>query len=948
MSDDLKTLAQNREVLLLAEAAAWLHDYRKCSEEQLQVQAANRSPTAQGLPRNALTNHFNSFATLSVSFPSAVETLLDLLNEWKGKSQDSQASLLLQYISRCHNTAHFDKQEPDGSGKQNYPGIKISTAFGFETAVGANLTSKLWGLPWNKLSTYSVTARANLRSGLGDLFSTVGADTRRPINEIGLWDWGLLVGALYKSALAGALLGFQPQADALRWRLLSVRLDGLAYFAESHRLPDLLARRKLLGDTLDKIQELLEVTYPLGTEVYRDEDGSVFVVPGYDPGTCKLDVLALTGKGRTLQQIILDQVEQVMEGEILPEIKVDERPWWGQDPQRQGDDELPLIAEHLRLAAMHPDQHWVERQWQGRSDDVCTVCGLRPQGPSLKSHERGVCDTCEQRRDDRSETWTAQNADTTIWTDEVADTNGWLALVVGRFDLTHWLDGNLVQTLTVVDLASAPGKTARDIAKNASFARIRRVWQTTQEFWQDIQESLNANLTDDRRRLLLWLDQAPDLGRYHTYELEVGGTILSLVWHPPTDGQTGHFISADNLGYTARQLGAEKEIYTSPAAAAIYVEDYLRKHFVAGGQSPVLHNPEATGTGRMNLIPGRFIIRLEYQEAKYATAIPILAEPRNFMALVPADKALDVIQAIKQKYEREMGKVRNRLPLHLGVVYFHRRTPLHAALDAGRRMLDFVPAADGGWTVTEVADSAKDAAPDHLQDAQFACWRQVTLQREARTITWRVPLRMGDGATEDAWYPYVFLETEPLDRDRRFQAPNPWSGDDGWLVHAGDLKTGDVVYFVPATFDFEYLDATARRFEVSYADGRRRGADRVQRPYLLDDLERVEDVWKTLDEGLSTSQIKGLATLIETKRVDWEKPKGDRALALPGDDPFRRLCRDALANAGWRWTKWKDFASERRKRLVRAAINGLLSDALELYLTIAKKGGEKTKDKEAD
>jgi len=34
-----------------------------------------------------------------------------------------------------------------------------------------------------------------------------------------------------------------------------------------------------------------------------------------------------------------------------------------------------------------------------------------------------------------------------------------------------------------------------------------------------------------------------------------------------------------------------------------------------------------------------------------------------------------------------MGKVRNRLPLHLGVVYAHRRTPLRAVLGAGKRML---------------------------------------------------------------------------------------------------------------------------------------------------------------------------------------------------------------------------------------------------------------------
>ena len=43
-----------------------------------------------------------------------------------------------------------------------------------------------------------------------------------------------------------------------------------------------------------------------------------------------------------------------------------------------------------------------------------------------------------------------------------------------------------------------------------------------------------------------------------------------------------------------------------------------------------------------------------------------------------------------------MGKVRNRLPLTLGVVYGGRRTPLASLLDAGRRMLRHPARTDAG------------------------------------------------------------------------------------------------------------------------------------------------------------------------------------------------------------------------------------------------------------
>lgn len=39
--NSLQILAQHRDALLLAEAIGWLHDYRKCSDEHLKVQAAN-------------------------------------------------------------------------------------------------------------------------------------------------------------------------------------------------------------------------------------------------------------------------------------------------------------------------------------------------------------------------------------------------------------------------------------------------------------------------------------------------------------------------------------------------------------------------------------------------------------------------------------------------------------------------------------------------------------------------------------------------------------------------------------------------------------------------------------------------------------------------------------------------------------------------------------------
>lgn len=267
----LDTLVKHREAILLAEAIGWLHDYRKCSDEQLKVQAANLS-NQQGLDRNEITNHFSALTNTNLALIGDVCLFPQLLHRQQGANCNS----LPGYLSRCHNTAHFDKQEPAG-GEQDYPGVQISSPFGFEQAVPNDLTNQLWNLPWTTLSNYSVSDRANVVEKVSELFTQVGADTRRPINEIRLWDWGTLVGTLYKAAIAGALLSGQtPQAIDLRWRLLSIRVNGLDYITNVARLPDLLSRQEVLSDSLNKVRHLLEEEYPLGNEVYRDENGSLF------------------------------------------------------------------------------------------------------------------------------------------------------------------------------------------------------------------------------------------------------------------------------------------------------------------------------------------------------------------------------------------------------------------------------------------------------------------------------------------------------------------------------------------------------------------------------------------------------------------------------------------------------------------------------------------------
>ena len=867
--------------------------------------------------------------------------------------------------------------------------LRKATAFGYESVLDwkswteqrKHIIDKILA-EWEDaeiLACHTRTLFIPLRDALGD--------TQRPINEITLWDYSDSIAALFKASVSqAALLKQTPTPATMRWRLLSIRLDATDFLFHVQNVADLVARKRLLDTSYGLIEHLFAVEFPIGSPVYQDENGIVFVIPelpGYEDIKLKQEFESLVYKALKEPNVLETLTETIfLHGaeDIRPIVQI--------TPPRRGK-KLNLVEALSKPSTNAPEPRNVKIWWADRTEEKCSVCGLRPEGyvePGLppfvteqKARERHLCGVCLARRGRRSEEWATQEPDSTIWVGEVADINARIALIVGRFALDDWLSGKLVRSMTI-----GTDEFGNWLAKPPTFARIHRIWRTTFEFWQESLAQIRDSLTDDRRRLRLYLDSPPDLGSYHVYELDLGVTSVGVVWVPPKEKQQGYLLSVENLGYIAKQLG-EKDFYQDPDLAAISVEEHIQKQLP---WDAVLQNPEAHAEARSkNLMKGHKIINVDYQDVSYATIIPILAEPRTFMALVPADKAVDVVQAIRTKYEREMGKVRNRLPLHLGVVFADAHTPLRAILDAGQRMLTLSfskkqpngktsAEQTKGWVVSKVKRfgepnqtnekrgwkalsllKRKDLTEAKKGNDHFRAIYAVALKHHTfeQCITWYVPAVMGDGSTEDNWYPYVFWEqdkdgnTDPgsatIQRKRYYQAPNPFKLDAhgkpqlGWLVHAGELEPGDKVYFTPATLDFQWLDGSASRFEIAYdgESGLRRGS--LHRPYLLDELDDLQKCWQLLagDKRLTNTQIHQVRDLIEAKRREWFPENPQDSLK---DATFRQFCRDVLKNAEW----GEAPSSTDIKRLTNWAVSGVLTDAVELFAQILKRkapeGGE--------
>ncbi len=1000
----LKALADNRKNILLAELAAWLHDWHK----SIDMAVASHWKKSLYVDKEKITQWQKRGKCLKPgNFASVLDDNLQVCNEairikeiietGREPSKASKSPLnIVQLLGYCHGKAHMEK-ELEEKENEKLSTDWISSPFGGEFTQPEGFLEGLLKIS-KTVQTFIANPNTNdIRKrtiqSIKNIFVRAWGDTRRPINEVTLWDWSSIVAALYKAEIARCVLtGKQRNPKNVQWRLLSIRTDGLGYLLSSHSIPDLLARKGLLEDAFDKVQILLEEVYPLGLEVYRDENGAVFVVPDIS------DLLDYVGELKEVMDYIhkpcvIRNVSQPLPLRELIKIcfksgTVEDDPGLSIDfelsldiklsKEWDGQNKLPPIGEILsKPPQIAPDRNDLEKIsgiWEDdHREEICSVCGLRPQGWGAddrnyhycrKHHKKGnkytvrcqtckaisrrVCYVCMQRRSFRSREW-VKNLNTTIWMDEVADQNGRVALIVGKFDLTHWIDGTLVRSLAVRTPNDQNGHTTDEVAKNPSFARLRRIWETTKNFWEKILDNAKENIKVDRR---LYLDveiESGELGPYHAYEIILKGVKIPVLWDP--DG--GRLWIIDNLLYLSNRwnIDAKDRSFNEIKNEFGRLKDGTLKIYDPGGYGK---EGRQVATARVKGV--------EEDSTYYSQVISILTEPQVFMILVPANKSMEIVKEIKTKYEREMGKVRNRLPLHLGVVFAHRMMPLRAILDAGKRMLEreskgeiwvvkyrktfgqpndpkesrglrlleYVKRSD---LIRENEDPENCKNPKNYKDYanQFRmihCVKLESEKRKGKQLIWYIPALMGDGQTEDNWYPYVFLAScdKPTERQRYYETENPWNSAHKWVVHAGDLNLGDKVYFTPATFDFIFLESNVKRHDVAYDGDGRRITDR-RKPYLLDEVEDLKKAWNILSENLTSSQIHQMIDLIETARENWfGYGEGDMWEMSSKDETFKGFCKSVIVNA-----EWEREPNEREiNDLTNWAVSGLLTDAFTL------------------
>lgn len=853
---------------------------------------------------------------------------------------------------------------------------------------------------------------------LEEHFRQILGDTQRGLNDVTVWDIGHSGMAFLKAgiwSLAGrASLSHDDLADWTspnypRWRLWRVGLNGLDFLAGAVSVADLRVRQRKLRDYLDRVRYFAEEVFPVATEVYRDENGGIYVFPDWDRKSSELDTFE-----RIYGFVFQDKPWSQKAGEIkkavsdkfqgrdlisLPEIfglrpksEFSSRNFHHHPECYKGSSPLPsptpaYIGDTVREWIEHPPA--AEPAYEAFTDvirdDLCPYCGTRSIGggeqlvaklppnqrklvSTQKARQRKICCVCMSEHGRVTEDWWAKENFSTIWVDEVADANGRVALMVGKFGVENMLQDLVYPPRNMLAKKPSSGtKCALDATLSASFARFRRVWETTACFWrevaplkdqvskqqaQDWQEALanceavKALGNEGRRRRLvleLKLNQMDKLSiaPYHAYELEVAGVSIGVV---PTEvkGDRVMCVTIENLGYIAAQLDAPKTTCTDPCAAASWVYGQLQPR--DGKKKARIKAAHGYGHGKEDY--GTAEIDEVWMDATtYYPVIPVLAEPRVFAVLLPASTAVRLVMQVYRKYVQEMGKVRWRLPLILGTVFFPRHLPLRLVLDAGWRLL----ARRTGPVVAKVTGTrpAGTAVHDPCPHPSGKQWpSRVTVEaklthpvpdKHDRQVffDWEVPTAMGDNSTFDMWYPWVKLVGNPSLRPLMLRRDTE-KGTESW-VHVMELERDDEIEFYPSTWDFVFLEQAGERFALAYdGEGRRLGLRR--RPYYLEELDGLFQLWSDIWEKLNPTQVHSLWQTLWNYGSRLAIGACGARPAPSNDKLWQQFCRYALLNAAW---KDKDrLPLPFLDHLTCLTATGVFFDLFELFLTILKEEGQ--------
>ncbi|MBT0160425.1 CRISPR-associated protein Csx11 [Candidatus Bathyarchaeota archaeon A05DMB-2] len=474
------------------------------------------------------------------------------------------------------------------------------------------------------------------------------------------------------------------------------------------------------------------------------------------------------------------------------------------------------------------------------------------------------------------------------------------------------------------------------MTKSASPSRLRKIWMETQAFFKDLSnktaENARTRIGDYCLRLKLKLKPLSIDGVY-LLKSENSGILEVEKFNPETKLPKSDLFWDGEYAYTTIRLEHYAPSSTTkkkPKEALLKEKHEYIKRVVEKLQAS--NEAFVTVKDKKNKREKISLAVESYSFEKYIPVRTILASPNLFVTLVPAELALRIVQKeYLPSYQECFGKVADRLPLNVGILFFKRKFPLYIAMDVMGRLVDHLLSLSSERRVFKVAE--RNASELVLEEyngdkQQLLC----TKDRWLAKYKWKIDNKLGDNG-EDLYYPNFIVSTNNPDVQKKetyFEL-----GNIGSILNIKDIEAGMSLQVYPGLFDFHFLGATGERFHL-FSDNKKRRHPLLgafgMRPYLLKDIEKMNELWNIIspEKGkLTTSQIKKLEYACITKIEDWFQTGQDLTTNPAADETYRELVDSSITNI----CKSR-LSPDERNKLKEAVLSGMFFDVVELFLTL--------------
>lgn len=969
---ELKKLEKNRENILIGEIGTLLHDIGKLHPDFIGTQSLENTPQKFYHPNidgflNSELNEKIKSKYFEFSIGSDNSSVYKLITEHHDRDPKDK---FVKYLKECDN---LDSADDKGivRRKQSRENTFIVSPFGYpKEKINLDFLGKRFeDLQQNLLGLFKYYIsgimdigcfRKALINNLMKVFSHSLGETRIPANDVTLWDHSYSTASLFKSVLAALVLS----ETKLKWRVFGISWNGIGFINGGRKIADILKRREIIDNIKGKLKELCEFTYPIGNAVYEDLNGMYFTFP-------QLSGNKLIEVAGELSEKALNIINQGSDNEIWPVFTLS-KDYRGltiianelnfASEVRKKPKSTPVLYVEGEVKKCFKNPEFIHEVRVGQ--DICPFCKIRS-----KDKEKERCDICDERRRGRLDEWLL-NRKNTIWVDEVADTNNRIALLSLNFNLDKWLNGSMIGSLysqsfedwmkvrkenkenkntteilddnllndikflsplqpnkkSVYDLIEYvisnkdDNNKKGDIAKildtffqdvnigkgkinshidnikerlkpfeltkeslaaflftqNATPARLYRIWKETEEFFRIALKEIKSKLYFNKWKRIKFDVDISQLNTQKKLKLNTP-YIIKIEDLKPENILVLHVSNGEF--YTIESL---EKFKFNKKQGKLAVEDALRQGFY------YLADEKKAQDNLLKLNQGETIKPKSenIKEEEYIPFIEINRSPLSLRIIVPAADSIKIIEIITKLFNDRFEKVLGKLPLNIKLLVADRKFPMYVLLEAEGRMLE---------------------GKEFNEAVYMNPWWDVT------------------GLRNDKYY--GFYPTKQIEDDERYT-----------LDDLSMLSKGKTYALYPGYFDFDFLGGTSDRYKISYKKNKeghtvkRKDEEYMlysSRPYYLYQISIMIELWKTLKNNISNSQINFIEEMLINKLREWREVNDSSKNSI-----FLEFVKAALIDAfGEKWDKLRE---ETIYFLIYSACNGMMLDTIALFKHVIK------------